>query len=113
MHYSLRRSRGCPHDGRQGISYRIEGAAGTTRNVLLSGIVGSTAYGIDRAGSDVDHLGVFAVPTEDLHGLHPPSQSYATAGPDSALHEAAKWCRLALGGNPTVPELVLLPDDLY
>lgn len=82
-------------------------------NVLLSGIVGSTAYGLAREGSDVDRLGVFAAPTEDLHGLHQPKDSHVTSRPDRTLHEAAKWCRLALGGNPTVMELVWLPDDLY
>lgn len=82
-------------------------------NILLSGIVGSTAYGLAREGSDVDRLGLFAVPTEDLHGLHAPKNSHVTTAPDRTLHEVAKWCRLALGGNPTVMELVWLPDDLY
>ncbi|MDO0929270.1 nucleotidyltransferase domain-containing protein [Streptomyces sp. TG1A-8] len=85
----------------------------TGAHVLLSGIVGSTAYGLARAGSDVDRLGVFAVPTPELHGLHRPGESYVTTGPDRTLHEAAKWCRLALGGNPTATELVWLPDELY
>ncbi|WAU81640.1 nucleotidyltransferase domain-containing protein [Streptomyces sp. Qhu-G9] len=85
----------------------------TTRNILLSGIVGSTAYGLAHEGSDVDRLGMFAAPTEDLHGLHGPKESHVTTKPDSTLHEAAKWCRLALGGNPTVTELVWLPDELY
>lgn len=84
-----------------------------TRHVLLSGIVGSTAYGLARDGSDIDRLGVFAAPTEHLHGLHPPIDSHVTHRPDQTLHEAAKWCRLALAGNPTVIELVWLPDDLY
>ncbi|NUP47261.1 MAG: nucleotidyltransferase [Catenulispora sp.] len=82
-------------------------------NVLLSGIVGSTAYGLAREGSDIDRLGIFAAPTERLHGLHAPKDSHVTTHPDRTLHEAAKWCRLALGGNPTVMELVWLPDDLY
>lgn len=85
----------------------------TITHVLLSGIVGSTAYGLARAGSDVDRLGVFAAPTQELHGLHPPKETHVTTAPDSALHEVAKWCRLALGGNPTVMELVWLPDELY
>jgi predicted nucleotidyltransferase len=80
--------------------------------VLLSGIVGSTAYGLDRPGSDVDRLGIFAVPTEQLHGLRRVTESHVTTDPDRTLHEAAKWCRLALGGNPTVMELVWLPSDL-
>ncbi|MDH6454784.1 MULTISPECIES: nucleotidyltransferase domain-containing protein [unclassified Streptomyces] len=85
----------------------------TVQNILLSGVVGSTAYGLARAGSDVDRLGLFAAPTETLLGLHTPKESHVTTAPDRTLHEAAKWCRLALGGNPTVMELVWLPDELY
>ncbi|WP_405609233.1 DNA polymerase beta superfamily protein [Streptomyces sp. NBC_00076] len=85
----------------------------TVPNVLLSGVVGSTAYGLAHAGSDVDRLGLFAAPTTDLHGLRGPKESHVTTAPDRTLHEAAKWCRLALGGNPTVMELVWLPDELY
>ncbi|MET9384566.1 nucleotidyltransferase domain-containing protein [Streptomyces sp. NPDC002928] len=85
----------------------------TVTNILLSGVVGSTAYGLAREGSDVDRLGLFAAPTEDLHGLHTPKESHVSTAPDRTLHEAAKWCRLALGGNPTVLELVWLPDELY
>lgn len=81
--------------------------------VLLSGIVGSTAYGLAHEGSDIDRLGVFAAPTEEFHGLHAPRASHVTSAPDRTLHEAAKWCRLALGGNPTAGELVWLPDELY
>jgi predicted nucleotidyltransferase len=83
------------------------------RNVLLSGIVGSTAYGLAHAGSDLDRLGLFAVPTEALHGLDRPAESHVTTAPDRTLHEAAKWCRLALGCNPTAAELAWLPDELY
>lgn len=82
-------------------------------NILLSGIVGSTAYGLSRPGSDIDRLGVFAAPTSQFHGLHRPKESIVTKAPDTTYHEAAKWCRLALSGNPTVFELVWLPDHLY
>jgi hypothetical protein len=76
--------------------------------VLLSGIVGSTAYGLATPDSDIDRLGVFAAPTEALLGLHAPKDSIVSSGPDRTLHEARKWCGLALGGNPTVTELVWL-----
>ncbi|GGY06992.1 nucleotidyltransferase domain-containing protein [Streptomyces djakartensis] len=85
----------------------------TVPNVLLSGIVGSTAYGLAREGSDIDRLGLFAAPTTELHGLRRPKESHVSTAPDRTLHEAAKWCRLALGGNPTAMELVWLPDELY
>ncbi|MGA4994973.1 nucleotidyltransferase domain-containing protein [Nonomuraea bangladeshensis] len=84
-----------------------------TVNVLLAGIVGSTAYGLAGPGSDVDRLGVYAAPTLDLVGLTRPKESLVSTGPDRTLHEAGKWCALALGGNPTVMELLWLPDDLY
>lgn len=82
-------------------------------DVLLAGIVGSTAYGLAGPGSDIDRLGVFAAPTEAFHGLHRPQESIVHTGPDRTMHEAAKFCRLALGGNPTVLELMWLPDGLY
>lgn len=82
-------------------------------HVLLAGIVGSTAYGLAGPGSDVDRLGVFAAPTVAFHGLYPPRESIVTTAPDVTWHEAAKFVRLALSGNPTVTELTWLPDDLY
>jgi len=77
-------------------------------NILLAGIVGSTAYGLAGPGSDVDRLGMFAVRTETLHGLHPPTESVVAVNPDRTLHEVRKYARLALGGNPTVSELMWL-----
>ncbi|MFE4971089.1 DNA polymerase beta superfamily protein [Kitasatospora sp. NPDC056651] len=91
----------------------VPGAVPLSGTVLLSGVVGSTAYGFAHAGSDVDRLGLFAVPTGELHGLDRPAESHVTTEPDLTLHEAAKWCRLALNCNPTASELVWLPDDLY
>lgn len=82
-------------------------------HILLSGIVGSTAYGLAGPESDVDRIGLFAVPTVELHGLRPPKESVVTTRPDVTYHEAAKWSRLALSGNPTATELVWLPDDCY
>jgi hypothetical protein len=84
--------------------------------MLLSGIVGSTAYGLAGPDSDIDRLGVYAAPTIAFHGLRPPtgkSASTVRTGPDIALHEAAKFATLCLAGNPTVTELLWLPDNLY
>ncbi|MFG3710818.1 DNA polymerase beta superfamily protein [Micromonospora sp. NPDC047730] len=82
-------------------------------HILLSGIVGSTAYGLAGPDSDVDRLGIFAAPTQEFHGLHRPKESVVTTAPDKTMHEAAKWARLALGCNPTAMELAWLPDHLY
>src|SRR5208282_4960906 len=85
----------------------------TPPNVLLSGIVGSVAYGLDTEDSDVDRLGVFAAPTERLLSLHPPKPSVVFCKPHATCHEAGKFAALALKVNPTITELMWLPDDLY
>ncbi|WP_346539638.1 nucleotidyltransferase domain-containing protein [Micromonospora sp. DPT] len=82
-------------------------------HLLLSGIVGSVAYGLAGPGSDTDRIGVFAAPTVAFHGLHPPRESVVTTDPDVTLHEAGKYAKLALSGNPTATELMWLPDDCY
>lgn len=79
----------------------------------MSGIVGSTAYGLATENSDIDRLGVFAAPTREILSLHPPRESVVTTGPDVTYHEVGKYCALALRCNPTVMELMWLPDDLY
>jgi uncharacterized protein len=80
-------------------------------NVLLSGIVGSTAYGLDHEGSDIDRIGMFARPTADLVGLTSPKESYVYKEPsDSTWHEARKYLSLALKANPTITELLWLPQ---
>jgi predicted nucleotidyltransferase len=82
--------------------------------LLLSGIVGSTAYGLDRPGSDVDRLGVFAASTIELCGLDwtPRRDTVVTTKPDSTLHEVGKYLRLALKANPSLVELLWLPEEL-
>ena len=76
--------------------------------ILLAGVVGSTAYGLATEDSDVDRLGMFAAPTVVFHGLRRPTETSTTTHPDATFHEAGKWLRLALGGNPTVMELAWL-----
>lgn len=82
-------------------------------NILLQGVVGSTAYGLATPESDVDRLGMYAAPTVEFHGLHPPVDKRASVvrtEPDITLHEAGKFAKLALGGNPTVMELLWLEE---
>jgi hypothetical protein len=79
-------------------------------NVLLSGVVGSVAYGLAGPDSDIDRLGVFAHDTVELLGLARPNPTYHSTSPDVTLHEALKFCQLSLAGNPTVMELLWLPE---
>lgn len=85
----------------------------SSSQILLLGKVGSQAYGLATGESDTDYLGVFAWPTEKILGLGKPHDSIVTHEPDTTLHEIRKWCGLAIGCNPTVMELVWLPDEMY
>lgn len=79
--------------------------------VLLSGIVGSTAYGLATSESDVDRLGIYAAPTTAFHGLRPLAGKAATTvttSPDVTMHEAGKYAALCLSMNPSVTELMWL-----
>jgi uncharacterized protein len=85
-------------------------------NIILLGVVGSTAYGLAGPDSDVDRLGIYAAPTRSFHGLHLPigkAASVVTTDPDIAFHEVLKYVTLAMSMNPTVTELMWLPEDLY
>ena len=80
---------------------------------LLRAVVGSTAYGLATPDSDVDVMEVFAYPTIELLGIVEPPQTVVTTKPDSTAHEAHKFLKLALKANPSITELLWLPDALY
>jgi uncharacterized protein len=82
-------------------------------NVLLKGVVGSTAYGLNNENSDVDYMGVFAAPTSEVLGLGKVQESVVSKDPDTTLHEAKKFVTLCLNGNPSVSELLWLDRYEY
>jgi len=88
-----------------------------TPTPILEGIVGSTAYGMAHADSDIDYLGVWRASTEEMLGLNPPvgkSATFVQHKPDDRqLHEVGKFVQLAMAANPTILELLWLPDDCY
>lgn len=86
-----------------------------TSNILLEGVVGSVAYGLNTPDSDVDYTGIYAEPTEALLGLHPPQRERATwkrTDPDTTFHELGKALGLILSCNPTASEILWLPHYL-
>jgi hypothetical protein len=78
--------------------------------IILEGVVGSKAYGLDTPDSDTDRLGIFLQPAEHFLGLQKVEETIAFKDDDGdvTLHELKKWVQLALKCNPTVMELVWL-----
>lgn len=84
------------------------------RIVLLRGIVGSKAYGLNREGSDTDRLGIYTYPTDAFWHLGAMEESVVQHEPyDMQEHEVHKFLRLALKCNPTLLELLWLPKENY
>src|SRR5512147_2127822 len=87
-------------------------------DILIKGIVGSQAYGLATPESDVDYMGVYKETTDFFSGLrliqdkeltiHTTSDTH-----DLTAHEVSKFMRLALKSNPSILELLWLPERCY
>lgn len=87
-------------------------------NTILRGIVGSCAYGLATPESDVDVMGVYLESQETFLGLQLVQDKDLTVHTtsdtrDETYHEAGKFMRLALKSNPSILELLWLPDWAY
>lgn len=76
--------------------------------VILEGVVGSTAYGLANADSDIDIRGVFLYPTEQILSLSKGAETIDRTEPDVTHHEVEKFVRLAANGNPNILEMFWL-----
>lgn len=81
-------------------------------NIILEGITGSKAYGLDHEGSDTDIKGVFVAPTQDILGLYNVKETIDHTDPDWTYHEVGKFIDLAMKANPTILELLFLDGYL-
>lgn len=77
-------------------------------NIILEGITGSTAYGLDTENSDQDVKGIYVAPTEAILSLSKPRETYDHTDPDWTYHELGKFLSLAIKCNPTILELLFL-----
>lgn len=83
--------------------------------MLLEGVVGSTAYGLNHAASDKDFLGVEVYPTSRFLGIYPEKPASRVwkdeeTGDDHQVHEVGKYLGLIASGNPTASELMWLDE---
>lgn len=79
-------------------------------STILQGVVGSTAYGLATPDSDVDRLAVHVGPLRDVLSFGITSPSKVTTKPDMTSHEVSKFVGLCMKGNPSVTELLWLPE---
>ncbi len=78
--------------------------------LILEGIVGSRAYGLDTASSDTDIKGVFVLPRELFYSLdYTPQVSNETN--DIVYFELKRFIELLAKDNPNILELLALPGD--
>lgn len=77
-------------------------------NIILEGITGSKAYGLDTETSDEDIKGIYVVPTIDVLGIKGYPETKDHVDPDWCYHEVGKFIQLAMKGNPTILELLFL-----
>lgn len=80
--------------------------------VILEGVTGSRAYGLDTEKSDTDIKGIYILPTSKVLsiGFNPEKTTRDHADPDFVYHEVGKFMKLVLSGNPTVTELLYLNE---
>lgn len=84
-------------------------------NLCLAATVGSIAYGLNHATSDVDTMAVFVSAASEVAGLdwRQSDNSWANNSPegdDLTAHEIGKYLRLCLNGNPTLIELLFMEE---
>ena len=72
------------------------------RHTILSGVVGSRAYGLDGPGSDHDRRGVYAAPTALFWPLDKPPTHLDGPRDEQFSWEIERFFTLALQANPTV-----------
>ena len=78
--------------------------------VILEGITGSKAYGLDTPESDTDIKGVILYPTEKILSLSKGKETVNRTDPDIEHHEVEKFIRLASKCNPSILELLFLEN---
>ncbi len=81
-------------------------------NIILEGVTGSVAYGLDTENSDIDIKGVYLVPTDNVLGMkwNYDRQTKDHVDPDWVYHELQKFMTLVSSCNPTMLELLFLEE---
>lgn len=77
--------------------------------ILLNAIVGSQAYGTNTPDSDIDTKGVYLQDPMEVLGMEYKEQ--INLDKDACLYEVRRFLQLLCSGNPTMLELLYIPED--
>ena len=89
----------------QPVSFEAVAALLPGRPLFLK-LAGSHSHNLDVEGSDYDYLAVYQAPLREMLSVRGPRETTDHKKPDLEAHEAAKFCRLLLKGNPGMVEML-------
>ena len=78
-------------------------------NLIYKTIVGSQAYGTSIATSDIDYKGIYIQPFDDILSFKYNEQ--IEEGKDACFYEIRRFLQLAQSANPTILEMLFMPDE--
>lgn len=79
------------------------------RHTILSVVVGSRAFGLATAASDVDRRGVYVAPTAEFWRMGKPPTHLDGPAPEQFSWEVERFCEIALSANPNLLEVLHSP----
>lgn len=79
-------------------------------HMLMLGLTGSRLYGLNHADSDYDWKGVYQQPLTKVLSLGGVRPNYTIKDPDTQLYELGRYFELLVKSNPTVLEMLYLPE---
>jgi len=77
--------------------------------IIFKGIIGSQAYGTNIPTSDIDYKGIYSQSIADLISFNYKEQY--EVGKDECYYEVRRFIQLLGTANPTVLEMLYLPQD--
>lgn len=80
--------------------------------VIIEGLVGSHLYGFATPESDYDYKGCYVAPTSEVLSLKKPKECivWTEGNREGTYYEVEKYVRLAAQANPSILELLFLPE---
>lgn len=87
-----------------------------TKHTILKVIHGSVLYGTNMPSSDIDYKGVAVSPMRLYLGVSEvfeQAEQCANKGAeaDDVVYDIRKYCKLAMGANPTILETLFVPES--